>query len=265
MINSDERMNNFLNWHIPTFANRFLGKVQNYEITVKTVVDNTNYSITVNNDEITVNSGVSATAESILILIKNEITDYDTILGVDSLQIVDNKGVYFSLKSSDFYIENIEGVIAIRKHNNAKFEEELANFKPPYPFFSYNISTGVETGNEVKFEESGDTYTISTNNNIDIDCYSDENNYKDLLKFVLSALKFEEVRMKIRLVDIAIGNERPIITDLSSILGGGSQQRANSMFNLSTTDTVVDTGIVGTEEIDASFTGNDYERDISVN
>jgi len=263
-MSSIERIEKFLIWFLSSHGNKFLGQECSNEIRVETAISNTQYSIIINDSTYSIISGVSATINEILTAIEVEILageNLTTSVISDVLTVSDLTGKYFSIESDNFWITNKTGITTIYNYNNAIFDETLADQRPGLPFFTFRESTVSASSQSKVLKQSGDEYTKHSTTIIEVDIFSDDRNYKDMLNYILTSIKFDVVRMEMRREFLGLIGASPQVTDVSYILGGSSELRANTTINIASCDTVIDDSInpIITVEVDTNV--NDKNED----
>lgn len=247
MITNIDKMREFCFFWLGSLGNRFKDQNQSYEISVPTALNDTDYIITTNKSVYTYTSSSNATITEIIEGLQTIIDDdmiFTTSIENDTLSIIDGYGYYFDCTVSDNLIcDNGNGVIVIEGYNNAKKDEELSNYKPPYPFLTFRISTVEADGKDVKWEEN-DTYRLHQTMNVDINVYS-EVDHLSIMSYISIGLSFEDIKSKMSNLDTGIRGDLPDATDLSGILGGRSEKRANANFRFGTVITIENSGIAG--------------------
>lgn len=249
MENSSTKIKDFLLSWLTSCSNKFAGKFTSFGFTIPVVNVGDDYSITLNDVIFSYTAIAGDSSNDVLTALKDLIDDTDTY----QTDLVDEKLLiwlddlnYFLVEASEnINATNENGVVVVEAFNNTGTEinEILSNMKPEeFPFLTFKISNQTNVAEEVIWSKDSDAYTVHKNILVDLNFYMPVN-YMDLAEYVMAGLKFESTVLKRKSLCIGvIGPSSPIL-NVSDILGGRSEGRANTTLNLSVATTFYDTGI----------------------
>lgn len=256
MESSNKKVREFLLSWLTSCSNKFEGKFTSFGFTIPIVTIGADYEITLSDAVFSYTALTSDTSNDVLnelkILIDNT-NIYQTSLVAEKLVIsLTNQDYFYVSVSNNINVTNENGVTVIEAFNNTGTEinEVLSNMKPEeFPFLTFKISNQTNVAEDVVWGDGDDKYTTHKRILIDINFYKPVD-YMDLAEYVMTGLCFENNVLK--RTDLCIGVVGPSspILNISDILGGRSEGRANTTLNLSVATTFYDTGISGIINVD---------------
>lgn len=249
MENSNTKIKDFLFSWLTSCSNKASGKITSFGFVVIDVIVGDEYSITLNDVKYSYTAISGDSSIEVLNELKTLIDDtnyFETIIEADKLLISLNSLDYFTVdSSSNVNPSNENGVVVLEAFNNTGLEinDILSNMKPEeFPFVTFKISTHTVVAEDITWSSEADSYTVHKKVLVDLNFYNPVD-YMNLAEYVMAGLKFESTELKRKSLYIGVVGPSSPILNVSEILGGKSEGRANTTLTLSVATTFYDTGI----------------------